>query len=234
MRTATEAPSFGPELFAFLNDLRDHNDRDWFAANKARYEADVLEPALAFVEDFGFRLQGISPHLRADPRRTGGSLFRIYRDTRFSKDKSPFKTHVGLHFRHVRAKDAHAPGFYLHLEPGRVFAGGGIWHPDTPLANRIRDAIVARPDRWRAATRRPPFAGVMELGGRDSALKRVPSSFDKAHEFADDLRLKDFFGWATLSQEAALAPGFLDRYTTICEAATPLMRFLCDTLDVEF
>jgi uncharacterized protein (TIGR02453 family) len=234
MSSSTEAASFGREFFAFLTELRDHNDRDWFTANKSRYEADVLEPALAFVEDFGYRLQGISPQLRADPRRTGGSLFRIYRDIRFSKDKSPFKTHVGIHFRHVRAKDAHAPGFYLHLEPGRVFAGGGIWRPDTPTANRIRDAIVARPDRWREATRTPPFAGVMELGGSDSALKRVPSGFDKEHEFADDLRRKGFFGWATLSEESALAPDFLDRYTGVCEAGAPLMRFLCDALGLEF
>src|SRR6266545_6313689 len=150
MTTSTESASFGPQLFAFLANLRANNDREWFAANRARYEADVLEPALAFIEDFGYRLQSISPHLRADPRRAGGSLFRIYRDTRFSKDESPFKTNTGMHFRHERARDAHAPGFYLHLEPGGVYAGGGIWHPDTPAANRIREAIVSDPDRWRA------------------------------------------------------------------------------------
>jgi uncharacterized protein (TIGR02453 family) len=234
MSTSIESASFGPELFAFLRDLREHNDRDWFAANRPRYEADVLDPALAFVEDFGYRLREISPHVRADPRQNGGSLFRIYRDTRFSKDKSPFKTNIGMHFRHVRAKDAHAPGFYLHLEPGRVVAGGGIWHPDTPIATRIREAIVTRPERWRAATREPPFAGTLALGGTDSALKRVPSGFDKDHEFADDLRRRDFFGWATLSEEDALAPDFLDRYTRVCQSATPLMRFLCDVLGVEF
>jgi uncharacterized protein (TIGR02453 family) len=234
MTSSTETASFGPELFAFLTELRDHNDREWFAANKARYEADVLEPALAFVEDFAYRLPEISPHVRADPRRTGGSLFRIYRDTRFSKDKSPYKTNIGMHFRHARAKDAHAPGFYLHLEPGRVFAGGGIWHPDTKTANRIREAIVARSDRWRVATRTAPFAGTLELGGPESALKRVPAGFDKEHEFADDLRRKDFFGWATLSDEVVTAPDFLDRYTRVCQAAGPLMRFLCDALELEY
>src|ERR671922_2157062 len=140
MTTSTEAASFGPELFTFLAELREHNDREWFAANKERYEAHVLEPALAFIEDFGYRLQSISPHFRADPRRTGGSLFRIYRDTRFSKDKAPYKTNVGVHFRHERAKDAHAPGYYLHIGPGEVFAGGGMWHPDSSTATRIREA----------------------------------------------------------------------------------------------
>ena len=109
MAKATEEASFGPELFSFLADLRANNDREWFAANKDRYERDLLEPSLAFIEDFAPRLDKISPHFRADARPSGGSLFRIYRDTRFSKDKSPYKTNLGIHFRHERAKDAHAP-----------------------------------------------------------------------------------------------------------------------------
>src|SRR3954470_21671845 len=98
-----ESPSFSPALFTFLRDLAANNDREWFAANKARYVAEVQEPALAFIEDVGMRLpEEISPHFVADPRTTGGSLFRIYRDTRFSKDKTPYKTHCGVQFRHAR------------------------------------------------------------------------------------------------------------------------------------
>jgi uncharacterized protein (TIGR02453 family) len=225
---------FDPELFQFLADLKEHNDRDWFAANKQRYEAHVLEPALAFIEDFGLRLHQISPHFRADTRKTGGSLFRIYRDTRFSKDKTPYKTNTGMHFRHAQAKDAHAPGFYLHLAPGQVFGGAGIWHPDTKTATKIREAIVADPDRWRAATRTKPFTERLDLGGHDNRLKRVPSGFDSGHEFADDLRRRDYFGWAALSEEMATTPGFLDEYTRICEAAAPLVKFICDALKLEF
>src|SRR5215813_8431504 len=143
---------FDPEFFDFLVELAANNDREWFAENKERYEAEVLEPALAFIEDFGYRLAEISPNLRADSRRNGGSLFRIYRDTRFSRDKTPYKTHTGMHFRHVAAKDVHAPGYYLHLAPDHVFGGGGIWRPDTQTSNRIREAIVAKPKAWRAAT----------------------------------------------------------------------------------
>jgi uncharacterized protein (TIGR02453 family) len=227
--SATETPSFGPELFAFLVELRANNDRDWFAANKARYEADVLEPALAFIEDFGYRLQGISPHFRADPRRSGGSLFRIHRDTRFSKDKSPYKTNTGMYFRHERGKDVHAPGYYLHLAPGEVFAGGGIWHPDAPALAAIREAIVRDPDGWRRAKR---LGDGLELGG--DTLKRVPSGFDKEHPHAEDLKRKDYFAWVRLSDEAATAPGFLDRYTGVCESAAPLMRFLCGALSVPY
>ena len=224
---------FDPELFEFLADLAEHNDREWFTANKARYEAHVLEPALAFIEDFAPRLEQVSPYFKADPRKSGGSLFRIYRDTRFSKDKTPYKTNTGMHFRHARAKDAHAPGFYLHLAPGQVFGGGGIWHPDTQTATRIRQAIVADPERWRAATREPPFTDRLYLGGADNSLKRVPSGFDPDFEFADDLRRRDYFGWAELSEKDATTPGFLDRYTELCAAAMPLITFICDALDLE-
>jgi uncharacterized protein (TIGR02453 family) len=226
MSTSTEAASFEPALFRFLVELENNNDREWFAANKQRYEADVLEPALAFVEDFGYRLPAISPHLRAVPSRTGGSLFRIYRDTRFSKDKTPYKTTVGIHFKHERAKDVQAPGFYLHLAPGEVFAGAGIWHPDMPTLTAIREAIVADPDRWREDT-----AGIDVVG---NTLKRVPTGFDKDHPLAEDLKRKDFAAYTKLSEKDATAPGFLDRYVQACEAASPLMRFLCGALRLAY
>src|SRR4029450_921750 len=147
MATTTRRASFGPELFAFLADLRANNNRDWFAENKQRYEDQLLEPALTFIATFAPHLEKISPHFRADARPSGGSLFRIYRDTRFSKDKSPYKTNLGIHFRHERAKDAHAPGFYLHIGPDEGFAGAGMWHPDTQPANGGRGGIGEEPRR---------------------------------------------------------------------------------------
>ena len=235
--TVTSTPakaktSFTPELFAFLADLRENNNREWFAANKHRYESALLEPALDFVADFAPYLDKISPHLRADPRPSGGSLFRIYRDTRFSKDKSPYKTNVGINFRHERGKDAHAPGFYLHLSPGEVFAGGGIWHPDTATAVKIREAIVADPDGWEQATRRAPFAPTFALGG--DSLKRAPAGFDADHPYVDDLKRKDFFGWTKLKAQEATAPGFVAEYDRLCRGVWPLMRFLCDAVDVPY
>src|SRR4051812_13349888 len=109
---------FGPELFEFLRDLKSHNNREWFAANKERFNADVRDPALTFIASFAPHLARLNPHFSAIPSATRGSLFRIHRDTRFSPDKTPFKTHVGIHFSHEKGKDAHAPVFYLHLEPG--------------------------------------------------------------------------------------------------------------------
>jgi uncharacterized protein (TIGR02453 family) len=233
--TSTQAKakvSFTPELFAFLADLRENNNREWFTANKDRYERVLLEPALDFVADFAPHLAKISPHLRADPRPSGGSLFRIYRDTRFSKDKTPYKTNAGIHFRHERAKDTHAPGFYLHLAPGEVFVGGGIWHPDTAAILRIREAIVADPDGWRRATRAGSFAKTFALGG--DSLKRAPAGFDADHPFVDDLKRKDFFGWAQLGEEQVTAPGFITEYARLCRGVWPLMRFLCGALDVPY
>ena len=146
----SEAPSFSPGLFAFLRELAEHNDREWFAAHKARYVAEVQEPALAFIEDVGMRLPEVSRHFVADARTSGGSLFRIYRDVRFSKDKSPYKTQVGIQFRHAQSRDVHAPGFYLNLGPDRVFMACGTWHPDRDTLHAIRTAIAAKPGRWQA------------------------------------------------------------------------------------
>jgi uncharacterized protein (TIGR02453 family) len=218
---------FGPELFAFLRDLKDHNDRDWFNANKDRYENDLLEPALAFIEDFGLRLPDISPHLVADARRQGGSLFRIYRDTRFAKDKSPYKTIAGIYFRHERSKEAYSPGLYLHLEPRNVFAGAGIWHADTKTAHAIRQQIVKDADGWSDARR-----GI-ELAQGES-LKRVPPAFDKDHPHAEDLRRKDFAAIRRFTQKEATTEGFLDRYEEACRSFTPLMRFLCRAVGVPY
>jgi uncharacterized protein (TIGR02453 family) len=232
MASASTQATFGPDLFSFLSELRANNDREWFAANKHRYEEHVLDPALDFIAAFAPHLDKISPHFVADPRPSGGSLFRIYRDTRFSKDKSPYKTNLGIHFRHERAKDAHAPGFYLHIGPSEVFAGGGVWHPDTQAATRIREAIVADPARWKRATRTGAFAKRLSLGG--DSLKRVPSWADADHPFGDDLKRKDFFGSTRLEEADVVASGFVKEYARICAAAAPLAHFLCDALDVAY
>jgi uncharacterized protein (TIGR02453 family) len=218
---------FGPELFAFLRELKDHNDREWFNANKDRYENDLLEPALAFIEDFALRLPDISPHLVADARRQGGSLFRIYRDTRFAKDKSPYKTTAGIYFRHERSKEAYSPGLYLHLEPRNVFAGGGIWHADTKTAHAIRTAIAKDPDGWSEAK-----DGIQLAEGEK--LKRVPPAFDKDHPHAEDLKRKDFAAIERFTQKEATTTGFLDRYEAACRSFTPLMRFLCRAVGVPY
>lgn len=221
-----------PELFEFLRDLRGNNSRDWFQAQKSRYEDVVKEAALTFISDFGPHLEAISPHLAADPRPVGGSMFRIYRDTRFSHDKSPYKTHVGIQFRHKAGKDVHAPCFYLHLEPGSVFAGAGIWHPDAAALKKVRDALVEKPARWRKVMADPAFNERFELDG--DVLKRPPRGYAADHPLIEDLKRKDFIGVAQLGEEEATSDAFLTAYAETCRRAVPLMRFLCEAVGVPF
>jgi uncharacterized protein (TIGR02453 family) len=223
---------FSPGLFGYLRELRAHNDRDWFAANKPRYQELVQEPALAFIAGFAPRLQSISPHFVADARVSGGSLFRIYRDTRFGADKTPYKTHVGIQFRHAAAKDVHAPGFYLHLEPRRVFVAAGIWRPDGPTLGKIRDAMVADPARWTSAIAATMDDERMRFEGE--SLKRCPAGYDPEHPLIDDLRRKDFIAHATLTEKAATSAGFEDELGGVFQTCAPLVRFLCAACDVPF
>ncbi len=215
---------FTDGTFAFLRDLARNNDRAWFGDNRDRYEADVRGPALAFILDFAPRLKEISTHFRADPRRSGGSLFRIHRDTRFSKDKSPYKTHTGIQFRHEAGRNAHAPGFYLHVDPGGSFAGVGTWHPDPATLRAIRDAIVDDPDAWDAATQ-GTFGRAFSLAG--DALSRPPRGYDGDHRRVEDLKRKDFIGVADLSRDRITDPAFLDDFDHLCRAGAPFVRWLC-------
>lgn len=224
------ANPFGPELFAFVRDLTQHNDRDWFQRHKSRYELDVKEPAFAFISGFGPHLREISPHFLAIPKAQGGSLFRIHRDTRFSADKRPYKTHVGIHFRHAAGSDAHTPGFYLHLQPGGSFVGVGLWRPDSPTLRQIRDAMVARPAEWTRA--RDAFAARFELGGE--RLKRPPRDFAPDHPLIEDLKRKDFIGTVALGDDEVLAGGFPGRFAAACRDGAPLVKWLCAAVEVPF
>ena len=219
-------------LFDFLRELKDNNERPWFEANKARYRAEVQGPMLDFIQAFAAPLAEISPHFRADPRANGGSLFRIYRDTRFSKDKTPYKTNVGAHFRHEAGKDAHAPGFYLHLEPGMCFAGCGVWHPDSPTLGRIRDALVERPEEWTRITTGDAFCRTFRLAGE--ALKRPPRGYDPEHPLIEDLKRKDFVVIADIPEEDAVRPDFIDRFAAVARAGGAFTAFLCRAVDVPF
>ena len=224
----TQAPYFGPELFAFLRALSKNNNREWFQANKKRFERDVRDPMLRFITDFGAHLDKISPRFVADPRPSGGSLFRIYRDVRFAKDKRPYKTNIGAHFRHQVGKDAHAPGFYLHLEAGEVFGGSGIWHPDAPALAKIRDAIVEDPKGWRRATSSKVLGAGASLSGE--SLKRAPQGYDPDHPLIEDLKHKDFFVGARFSEDEACEPDFIKTFAGTCRRFAPLTKFLTKAL----
>lgn len=225
-------PYFTVRTLAFLTALAANNNREWFRANKSRYDEDVKEPALRFISDFSEPLKRISPRFRADPRANGGSLFRIYRDTRFSKDKSPYKTATGIHFRHEAARDAHAPGFYLHIQPGNCFMGGGIWRPGGPTLRKIRKSIDEDPDGWRRASRDPPFRATFELAG--DSLVRAPKGYSVNHPLIEDLRRKDFIGVAPLGEDMLMPGDFLDTFERLCRTAAPYQRWLCEAIGVPY
>ncbi len=221
-----------PALFDFLRDLEANNERSWFEANKERYNAEVRDPMLDFIGAFAGPLRGISPHFVADPRPNGGSLFRIYRDTRFSRDKTPCKTNVGAHFRHAAGKNAHAPGFYLHLEPESCFAGCGIWRPDRDALGRIRDAIAERPDEWTRIMRATAFRGTFELMGE--SLERPPRGYDPEHPLIRELERKDFVAITSFPDADASQPDFLERFTAIARKGARFVKFLSQAVGVPY
>jgi uncharacterized protein (TIGR02453 family) len=217
---------FQPDLFDFLRQLKRHNDREWFAKNKERYQQVGVESAMRFISGFAPHLSKLSPHFVADARPTRGSLFRIYRDTRFSSDKIPYKTHIGIHFSHESGKDAHAPVFYLHLEPDGCFAAAGVWHPDNRALTKIRTAIVSQPEPWKKATRK------LELEGE--SLTRPPKGFCSEHPLIEDLKRKDFVASVVLTEEQVCGPTFMKDFTAACRAMKPLMEFTTKALGLKF
>jgi len=223
---------FPPDFFDFFADLAANNDRNWFNANKNRYYESVVNPISEFIVRMAPRLRKISPHYVADPKPHGGSMFRIYRDTRFSKDKTPYKTHAGVQFRHEAGKDAHAPGFYVHVAGDGLYFGGGVWLPPNPQLNRIRDAIV---DNARSWSRIANARDLQDYGGiRGDALKRPPRGFDPEHRHVEDLKRKSFYVMTEAAAEDALRPEFIEQVTAGFRRAAPLNRFVCDALGLAF
>lgn len=223
---------FSPQLFRFLDDLKDNNDRAWFKANQERYEEVVRQPALDFITDIGSELGKISEHFDADARTVGGSLFRIQRDTRFGPDKTPYKLNTGMHFRHERARDAHAPGFYVHLQPRNCFVGVGLWRPETKVAYQIRHHIDAEQQAWRRATTAKKFTERFTLGGE--SLSRPPKGFAADHRLIEDLKRKDFIAMAPLKHGQVASGAFMETFLDHCRRGSPYMRLLCTAVDVPF
>jgi uncharacterized protein (TIGR02453 family) len=229
---AAPGPQFSRNTLEFLGELKQNNDRTWFEANKHRYEAEVLEPALRFIEAMAPKLERLSPHFTAIPKRSGGSLMRVYRDTRFSRDKTPYKTNIGVQFRHELGRDVHAPGFYVHIEPDGCFLGAGIWHPESTALQRIRAAIVGRPDDWRRATAGKRFRNRFELSG--DRLARPPRGFAIDAPHLDDIKRKDFIAISAFAAPEITETRFAGTVAEQFKAAVPLMRFLCAALELRF
>jgi uncharacterized protein (TIGR02453 family) len=228
-QTSTSEPRFTPEFFRFFRDIARHNNKTWFTANKSRYETAVRNPSLAFVRAVGPKLEAISRHLVADPRPIGGSVMRIYRDIRFSRDKSPYKTAVGIHFPHegTGGEEDHLPGFFLHLAPEDSWVSAGMWQPDPARLLRIRKALVARPTEWKKVR-----SAVPELEGE--ALKRPPPGFDPAHPLIEDIKRKGFTTGLSIKDSVVTGRDFPGRFGSLCRSIDPLNRFLAKAVGVEY
>jgi uncharacterized protein (TIGR02453 family) len=224
--------TFKPETIAFLRELQSNNNRDWFNENKPRYEEDVLDVALNFIQSMHDPLQEFAPHFTAIPKRMGGSLMRVYRDTRFSKNKTPYKTNIGIQFRHEQAKDVHAPGFYVHIAPDEVFLGVGLWRPDSTALAAIRDRISVKQAEWLRARDDKSFKQHFHLGGE--SLTRPPRGFDKDHPLIEDIKRKDFIAAKNMELDEATQPRFQQKVETAFKTGIPLMQFLCKAVGVPY
>ncbi len=227
----TDFAGFPRDLFLFLEELSHNNNRQWFAQNKERYQRDVVVPVSDFISALGLRFQKISHHFNFDPRGHGGSMFRIYRDTRFSQDKRPYKDHVGCLFRHKGGSGPHGPCFYLHLQPGGSFLGAGIWRPEGPALAAIRQAIVDESQRWTGLQKRP---AIRELFGRiqGERLARPPRGFPADHPLIEDLKFKTFFLRRDLDDDVLMNARFIDEAERSYKAALPFVAFFCDAIAV--
>ena len=232
MKTAQSFSGFKPEFFRFFRELAKNNNRPWFMENKPRYQQQVVAPMLAFIEAMQGPLADLAPHYRAIPKAVGGSMFRIYRDARFSNDKRPYKEHAAFHFRHEQGKDAHAPGYYLHLEPGNVFFGGGIWVPPAEKLTAIRDTIMDSPSAWSQVRNDSKIA---EYGGiQGKGLKTAPRGIAKDHPQIEDLRRKSFFVMREVKPSQAGKADFVDMVADTYKDCEPMMGFICHALEIPF
>lgn len=224
--------AFPPALRQFLEQLDVNNQREWFKANKARYDRDVVDPSLDFISAMAGPLGEFAPRFRALPRRSGGSLMRIYRDTRFSRDKRPYKTNVGIQFRHEMGGDVHAPAYYVHIDSREAFLGVGAWRPAPPALKAIRSRIDERPGDWLAARDDAGFASRFMLSGE--TLLRPPRGYGGNHPMIDDLKRKSFIAIHYLDEDDPYRSGIVGGIVEAFRSATPFMRFLCRAVGVPF
>ncbi|MBI5464857.1 MAG: DUF2461 domain-containing protein [Ignavibacteriales bacterium] len=214
---------FPKEAFRFFAQLRKNNHREWFEKHKHEYESFVRLPMQSLIASLRPQFTRFAPEFDLNPKR---SIFRIYRDVRFSKDKTPYKTHVAAHIVLAgKPKGFVGSGYYLHVEPSECFVGGGIYVPDGEQLKKIRKAIAGRGKEFLSILNERSFK--KRFGKIEGAkLQRVPRGYDDAHPMAEWLKLKQFFVGVSLKGEECFKPGFAGLAARICEDAAPLVRFL--------
>ena len=224
---------FTDKSLKFLRSLARHNERVWFLEHRDEYETHVRQPFQRLLDDLVGPLAEVSLHFRSDSRKVGGSMFRIQRDTRYAHDKAPYKEWQGARLYHERCRQVPAPSFYLHLQPGGSFFGGGIWHPDTPVQRQIRQFIVDNPGSWQAAAHAPAFRRRFALEDREM-LVRTPRGFPEDFAFIDDLRHKNFVASRAIDDATMTGPRLKQALAKDLQALAPFVDYLCAAVDLEF
>ncbi|HWP81808.1 MAG TPA: DUF2461 domain-containing protein [Bacteroidota bacterium] len=216
---------FPKEGIRFLKRLKRNNNRPWFAKHKHEYETHVKLPMQSLIASMQPHFVNFAPEYEFHPRK---SLFRIYRDTRFSKDKTPYKTHVAAHaVLKGDKKGLGASGYYMHIEPGMVYAGAGIYMPESEQLKKIRRAIADRSDEFLSIVEAKPFTRLFrELETKDERLKRVPQGFSPDHPMAEWLRYKHYFVGVTWPESVCYKADLMKELLKVFQTATPLVRFL--------
>ena len=221
---------FGRGALTFLRQLKKNNRREWFQANRETYDNEVLEPLRLLVEEVDVRFGHFAPEFIGDPRR---SIFRIYRDVRFSKDKSPYKTHAASWFKHRNAghgvgSETHGggAGFYFHIEPGGSMVAGGIWMPPRPTLNQLRDSIAARPAEFTKSMSAAGFKRRFGTLSEEAMLTRLPRGFAPGHPAEQWLRYQSFTVHAMLSDTEVLDRRIVDRIERDFKTMLPFVRWL--------
>ncbi len=224
---------FSNKTFRFLQALARNNEREWFHAHKADYETHVREPFQRLLTDLQPDLAAVSLHYRADPKTVGGSLFRIHRDTRFSRNKAPYKSWQGARLFHERFRETPAPSWYIHLQPGNCFVAAGIWRPESPALRQLRQFIVDNPASWEKAAHAPAFRRRYRLGGEDM-LVRPPRGFPADFPFIEDLRRRNFIALRDIPDSVVTGTRLRQVLARDLQATAPFMDYLCAALDLEF
>jgi uncharacterized protein (TIGR02453 family) len=214
---------FSKEGMSFLRRLKKNNERDWFFPRKDEYETLVKVPMSELIEELGTRFRQSAPDLRFSPK----GIYRIYRDVRFLKDKTPYKTHIAASFDFSSVKGGSAPGFFLSVSPAEVYFGGGLYMPDARQLNRLRWAIDQKPDGLLDILATPKFKRTYgELKGEK--LKRAPKGYLPDHDQIELLKHKQFYAFKELEPAAALKAGFAKTIGDGIQDMLPLMRWLRD------
>jgi uncharacterized protein (TIGR02453 family) len=224
---------FSDKTFKFLRSLARNNERAWFQAHKTDYEAHVRAPFLQLLLDLQPALAQVSEHYRADPKPVGGSLFRLHRDTRFAKDKTPYKRWQGARLFHARARQVPAPSFYLHVEPGACFVGAGLWHPEPVTQRTVRQFIFDNPGSWKHAAHAAAFRRRYDLETAEK-LVRPPRGFPADFEFIEDLKQRNFVAVRTLADDVVTGPRLRQTIEKDLQGLSPFVDYLCAALDLEF